>query len=36
VSAQATRAYARMGYRRRGSFGTYVENGPSVFMEKAL
>jgi putative acetyltransferase len=36
ASPQAIRAYERLGYRRRGPFGTYVENGSSVFMEKAL
>jgi hypothetical protein len=25
-----------MGYRRRGPFGAYRENGSSVFMEKTL
>jgi putative acetyltransferase len=35
-SPEAIRAYQRLGYRRRGAFGAYVENGSSVFMEKAL
>lgn len=36
ASPEAIRAYERLGYRRRGPFGDYVENGSSVFMEKAL
>jgi putative acetyltransferase len=36
ASAEAIRAYERLGYGRRGPFGGYVENGSSVFMEKAL
>ncbi|MEO0914263.1 MAG: GNAT family N-acetyltransferase [Pseudomonadota bacterium] len=35
-SPEAIRAYEKCGYRRRGPFGPYVENGSSVFMEKAL
>jgi putative acetyltransferase len=33
---EAIRAYERLGYRRCGPFGFYVENGSSGFMEKAL
>ena len=36
ASAEALRAYQRLGYRQRGPFGPYVENGSSIFMEKAL
>jgi putative acetyltransferase len=36
ASPEAVRAYERLGYRRRGPFGNYAENGSSVFMEKAL
>ena len=36
ASPEAIRAYERLGYRRRGPFGGYVENGSSIFMEKAL
>lgn len=36
ASPEALRAYERLGYRRRGPFGPYVENGSSIFMEKAL
>lgn len=36
ASPDAIRFYEKAGYRRRGPFGTYVENGSSVFMEKAL
>jgi putative acetyltransferase len=36
ASPEALAAYARLGYRRRGPFGSYAENGSSVFMEKAL
>lgn len=35
-SPEALRAYERLGYVRRGPFGSYVENGSSIFMEKAL
>ena len=35
-SPEALRAYERLGYVRRGPFGDYVENGSSIFMEKAL
>jgi putative acetyltransferase len=33
---EAVRLYERSGYRRRGAFGGYPDNGLSVFMEKAL
>lgn len=36
ASPEAIALYTRLGYARRGPFGTYVENGSSVFMEKAL
>ena len=36
ASPDALRAHERLGYRRRGPFGAYRENGSSVFMEKAL
>lgn len=36
ASPEAIALYARLGYRERGPFGAYVENGSSVFMEKAL
>lgn len=36
ASPEALRLYARAGYRRRGPFGAYRENGSSVFMEKRL
>lgn len=36
ASPEALRAYERLGYRRRGAFGGYVENGSSIFMEKQL
>lgn len=32
----AVRLYERCGYRRRGAFGGYPDNGLSVFYEKAL
>lgn len=35
-SPEAVRAYQRLGYVRRGPFGGYLENGSSIFMEKAL
>lgn len=35
-SPEALALYTRCGYRRRGPFGAYVENGASVFMEKPL
>ena len=35
-SPEAMRVYERLGYFRRGPFGGYVENGSSIFMEKAL
>lgn len=35
-SPGAIRAHERLGYRQRGPFGAYVENGSSVFMQKAL
>lgn len=35
-SPEAIRFYERTGYRRRGPFGAYQENGSSVFMEKRL
>ncbi|MEO0761250.1 MAG: GNAT family N-acetyltransferase, partial [Pseudomonadota bacterium] len=34
ASPDALALYDRLGYRRRGPFGAYVENGSSVFMEK--
>ena len=36
ASPEAIALYARLGYRRRGPFGRYAENGSSVFMEKRL
>ncbi|MEM9045183.1 MAG: GNAT family N-acetyltransferase [Pseudomonadota bacterium] len=36
ASPEAIRFYMRLGYTRRGPFGSYVENGSSVFMEKHL
>lgn len=36
ASPEAIRAYEDIGHRRCGPFGDYVENGSSVFMEKAL
>ncbi|MCL5775624.1 GNAT family N-acetyltransferase [Limibaculum sp. FT325] len=36
LSPEALGLYASMGYRRRGPFGAYLENGSSVFMEKRL
>src|SRR5262249_20688448 len=33
---EALRLYARAGYRQRGSYGGYPEDGLTVFMEKAL
>ena len=35
-SPDAIGLYTRLGYARRGPFGTYEENGSSVFMEKRL
>ena len=35
-SPEALRLYAAMGYVRTGPFGTYEENGSSIFMEKRL
>ncbi|MEM7669523.1 MAG: GNAT family N-acetyltransferase [Pseudomonadota bacterium] len=35
-SPAALRIYETMGYRLIGAFGSYRENGSSVFMEKAL
>lgn len=35
-SPEAIRLYARLGYRETGPFGSYVDNGSSVYMEKAL
>ena len=35
ASPEAIRLYARLGYRETGPFGTYVDNGSSVYMEKA-
>lgn len=34
--AAAVRLYERFGFSRSGPFGDYVDNGSSVFMEKAL
>ncbi len=34
--AAAIRLYERLGYRRRGSFGSYDNHPDSLFMEKAL
>lgn len=34
--AAAVRLYERFGFARCGAFGDYVEDGSSVFMEKAL
>lgn len=34
--AEAVRLYERNGYRRRGAFGGYPDNGLSVFYEKPL
>lgn len=36
VSHAALRVYERMGYARIAPFGSYVDNGSSIFMEKAL
>ncbi|MEM6677475.1 MAG: GNAT family N-acetyltransferase [Pseudomonadota bacterium] len=36
ASPEAVALYERLGYRRRPPFGSYVENGSSIFMEKAL
>ncbi len=36
ASPAAIRLYTREGYTRRGPFGSYAENGSSVFMEKRL
>lgn len=36
ASPAAIGLYAREGYARRGPFGSYAENGSSVYMEKAL
>jgi putative acetyltransferase len=36
ASPAAIRLYTREGYARRGPFGSYAENGSSVYMEKAL
>ncbi len=36
ASPDALALYERLGYARRGPFGSYRENGSSVFMEKAL
>lgn len=36
ASPEAIALYERLGYRRRGPFGDYVENGSSVFMERPL
>ena len=36
ASPAAIKLYGRHGYLPRGHFGDYVENGSSVFMEKAL
>jgi putative acetyltransferase len=33
---EAVRLYERHGYRRRGTFGGYPDNGLSLFMEKVL
>lgn len=35
-SPEAVRFYTRIGYRTRGPFGAYAENGSSIFMEKPL
>ncbi|MEL6196412.1 MAG: GNAT family N-acetyltransferase [Pseudomonadota bacterium] len=36
ASPDALALYEKLGYRHRGAFGSYVENGSSVFMERAL
>lgn len=36
ASPEAIGLYRRLGYRERGPFGTYVDNGSSVYMEKRL
>ena len=36
ASPEAIRAYEKSGYTRRGPFGSYTENGSSVFMEKTV
>ncbi|MEM6624513.1 MAG: GNAT family N-acetyltransferase [Pseudomonadota bacterium] len=36
ASPDALALYAKLGYREIGPFGAYVDNGSSVFMEKAL
>lgn len=35
-SPAALRLYEKLGYRRTGPFGSYFENGSSIFMEKDL
>ncbi|MEE4349717.1 MAG: GNAT family N-acetyltransferase [Pacificimonas sp.] len=35
-SSDALALYRRCGYRERGPFGPYVDNGSSVFMERAI
>lgn len=36
ASPEALRLYTRLGYSRIGPFGSYVDNGSSIFMEKPL
>jgi putative acetyltransferase len=36
VQVEAVRLYERSGYRRRGAFGGYPDNGLSLFYEKSL
>jgi putative acetyltransferase len=36
AQVEAMRLYERSGYRRRGTFGGYPDNGLSVFYEKSL
>lgn len=36
LQSAAVRLYERCGYRRRGAFGGYPDNGLSLFFEKAL
>lgn len=36
LQTAAVRLYERSGYRRRGAFGTYPDNGLSLFLEKRL